>query len=147
VAVTALGSLMCCPTNEEAVAKGLSGAQMFGFLLGHGQRNWGLTRIMCHKQLSALMYPLSAGPHTITPFFLQLPSPGYFSVQPTNSSHQHRLPDDLACSHQLECRCGLLQWQPVGDVRRDAAGGKPAHKHYKISLLPGRVKAAQAANG
>jgi hypothetical protein len=34
--VTALGSLMCCPTNEEAVAKGLSGAQLFGFLLGRG---------------------------------------------------------------------------------------------------------------
>jgi alkanesulfonate monooxygenase SsuD/methylene tetrahydromethanopterin reductase-like flavin-dependent oxidoreductase (luciferase family) len=51
-AVTALGSLMCCPTNEEAVAKGLSGAQMFGFLLGRGQRNYG--RDHFHRQFKAL---------------------------------------------------------------------------------------------
>src|SRR5947209_6780465 len=43
---------MCCPTNEEAVAKGLSGAQMFGFLLGRGQRNYG--RDHFHRQFKAL---------------------------------------------------------------------------------------------
>ena len=51
-AVTALGSLMCCPSNEEAIAKGLSGAQMFGFLLGRGQRNYG--RDHFHRQFKAL---------------------------------------------------------------------------------------------
>ena len=35
----------------------------------------------------------------------------------------------------------------MGDVRRDAAGGEPTHEHRKIPLLPGRVKAAQSANG
>lgn len=51
-AVTALGSLMCCPSNEEAIAKGLAGAQMFGFLLGRGQRNYG--RDHFHRQFKAL---------------------------------------------------------------------------------------------
>jgi alkanesulfonate monooxygenase SsuD/methylene tetrahydromethanopterin reductase-like flavin-dependent oxidoreductase (luciferase family) len=51
-AVTALGSLMCCPTNDEAIAKGVSGAQMFGFLLGRGQRNYG--RDHFHRQFASL---------------------------------------------------------------------------------------------
>ena len=51
-AVTALGSLMCCPTNEEAVEKGLRGAQMFGFLLGRGQRNYGHDHF--HRQFDSL---------------------------------------------------------------------------------------------
>ena len=51
-AVTALGSLMCCPTDEEAVEKGLTGAQMFGFLLGRGQRNYG--RDHFHREFKAL---------------------------------------------------------------------------------------------
>jgi alkanesulfonate monooxygenase SsuD/methylene tetrahydromethanopterin reductase-like flavin-dependent oxidoreductase (luciferase family) len=51
-AVTALGSLMCCPSNEEAIAKGLSGAQMFGFLLGRGQRHYG--RDHFHRQFKSL---------------------------------------------------------------------------------------------
>ena len=51
-AVTALGSLMCCPTDEEAVQKGLTGAQMFGFLLGRGQRNYG--RDHFHREFKEL---------------------------------------------------------------------------------------------
>ena len=51
-AVTALGSLMCCPTDEEAVEKGLTGAQMFGFLLGRGQRNYG--RDHFHREFKEL---------------------------------------------------------------------------------------------
>ena len=51
-AVTALGSLMCCPTDEEAVEKGITGAQMFGFLLGRGQRNYG--RDHFHREFKAL---------------------------------------------------------------------------------------------
>ena len=51
-AVTALGSLMCCATDDEAVQKGLSGAQMFGFLLGRGQRNYG--RDHFHRDFKAL---------------------------------------------------------------------------------------------
>jgi alkanesulfonate monooxygenase SsuD/methylene tetrahydromethanopterin reductase-like flavin-dependent oxidoreductase (luciferase family) len=35
-AVATVASLMCCPTNEEAVEKGLSGAQFFAFSLGRG---------------------------------------------------------------------------------------------------------------
>src|SRR5262247_3850919 len=71
---------------------------------------------------------------------------GYFSVQPANSLHQHRLADDLACNYQFERCCSLLQWQPMGDIRCNAPGGKPAHEGCEIPLLPGRVKAAQAAN-
>jgi len=51
-AVTALGSLMCCPTDEEAVRKGLTGAQMFGFLIGRGQRNYGHDHF--HREFKAL---------------------------------------------------------------------------------------------
>ena len=51
-AVTALGSLMCCATDDEAVQKGLSGAQMFGFLLGRGTRNYG--RDHFHRDFKAL---------------------------------------------------------------------------------------------
>jgi alkanesulfonate monooxygenase SsuD/methylene tetrahydromethanopterin reductase-like flavin-dependent oxidoreductase (luciferase family) len=51
-AVTALGSLMCCPTDEEAVEKGITGAQMFGFLIGRGQRNYG--RDHFHREFKAL---------------------------------------------------------------------------------------------
>ena len=51
-AVTALGSLMCCPTDEEAVEKGLTGAQMFGFLLERGERNYG--RDHFHRDFKAL---------------------------------------------------------------------------------------------
>jgi alkanesulfonate monooxygenase SsuD/methylene tetrahydromethanopterin reductase-like flavin-dependent oxidoreductase (luciferase family) len=43
---------MCCPTNNEAIAKGVSGAQMFGFLLGRGQRNYG--RDHFHRQFASL---------------------------------------------------------------------------------------------
>jgi alkanesulfonate monooxygenase SsuD/methylene tetrahydromethanopterin reductase-like flavin-dependent oxidoreductase (luciferase family) len=35
-AVATVATMMCCPTNEEAVAKGLSGAQFFSFSLGRG---------------------------------------------------------------------------------------------------------------
>ncbi|MGD9891191.1 MAG: LLM class flavin-dependent oxidoreductase [Dehalococcoidia bacterium] len=35
-AVATVASMMCSPTNEEAVAKGLSGAQFFAFSLGRG---------------------------------------------------------------------------------------------------------------
>jgi alkanesulfonate monooxygenase SsuD/methylene tetrahydromethanopterin reductase-like flavin-dependent oxidoreductase (luciferase family) len=35
-AVATVATMMCCPTNEEAVAKGLSGAQFFAFSLGRG---------------------------------------------------------------------------------------------------------------
>jgi alkanesulfonate monooxygenase SsuD/methylene tetrahydromethanopterin reductase-like flavin-dependent oxidoreductase (luciferase family) len=35
-AVATVTTMMCCPTNEEAVAKGLSGAQFFAFSLGRG---------------------------------------------------------------------------------------------------------------
>ena len=51
-AITALGSLMCCPTDEEAVEKGITGAQMFGFLLGRGQRNYG--RDHFHREFKTL---------------------------------------------------------------------------------------------
>jgi alkanesulfonate monooxygenase SsuD/methylene tetrahydromethanopterin reductase-like flavin-dependent oxidoreductase (luciferase family) len=51
-AVTSLGNMMCCPTNEEATEKGLSGAQMFGFLLGRGQRNYG--RDHFHREFKSL---------------------------------------------------------------------------------------------
>src|SRR5205085_8747878 len=35
-AVATVATMMCCPTNEEAVEKGLSGAQFFSFSLGRG---------------------------------------------------------------------------------------------------------------
>ena len=35
-AVATVANLMCAPTNEEAIEKGLSGAQFFGFSLGRG---------------------------------------------------------------------------------------------------------------
>ena len=35
-AVSTVATMMCCPTDEEAVAKGLSGAQFFSFSLGRG---------------------------------------------------------------------------------------------------------------
>jgi alkanesulfonate monooxygenase SsuD/methylene tetrahydromethanopterin reductase-like flavin-dependent oxidoreductase (luciferase family) len=35
-AVATVSTMMCCPTDEEAVAKGLSGAQFFAFSLGRG---------------------------------------------------------------------------------------------------------------
>jgi alkanesulfonate monooxygenase SsuD/methylene tetrahydromethanopterin reductase-like flavin-dependent oxidoreductase (luciferase family) len=35
-AVSTVATMMCAPTNEEAVAKGLSGAQFFSFSLGRG---------------------------------------------------------------------------------------------------------------
>ena len=58
-AVTALGSLMCCATDEEAVAKGLSGAQMFGYLLGRGTRNYGHDHF--HRDFKALSEDVKAG--------------------------------------------------------------------------------------
>ena len=58
-AVTALGSLMCCATDEEAVAKGLSGAQMFGYLLGRGTRNYGHDHF--HRDFKALTEDQKAG--------------------------------------------------------------------------------------
>jgi hypothetical protein len=91
-------------------------------------------------------YDLVVASHTIIPFFLQLTSPGCLSVQPTNISHQYRLPHDLARHHQLERLRSLCQWQPMRNVWRDAASGKPVHEHREIPLLPGRVQTAQAAN-
>ena len=35
-AVATVATMMCCPTNEEAVEQGLSGAQFFAFSLGRG---------------------------------------------------------------------------------------------------------------
>jgi alkanesulfonate monooxygenase SsuD/methylene tetrahydromethanopterin reductase-like flavin-dependent oxidoreductase (luciferase family) len=35
-AVATVATMICCPTNEEAVAQGLSGAQFFAFSLGRG---------------------------------------------------------------------------------------------------------------
>lgn len=35
----------------------------------------------------------------------------------------------------------------MGDVRRDATRGEPAHEHLEIPFLPGRLKVAQSANG
>src|SRR5262249_20605656 len=85
--------------------------------------------------------------HTIIHFFPQLTSPRCLSIQPMNLSHQHRLPNDLACNHQFERRGGLFQWQPMGDVWRDATRSEPAHEHREIPLPPGWLKATQAANG
>src|SRR5919199_1349824 len=42
-AVGTMGNMFCAPTNEEALAKGLSGAQYFGFVFGwiHGHQHFG----------------------------------------------------------------------------------------------------------
>jgi alkanesulfonate monooxygenase SsuD/methylene tetrahydromethanopterin reductase-like flavin-dependent oxidoreductase (luciferase family) len=42
-AVATLGNMFCAPTNEEAIQKGLSGAQFFGFVFGwiHGHQHHG----------------------------------------------------------------------------------------------------------
>jgi alkanesulfonate monooxygenase SsuD/methylene tetrahydromethanopterin reductase-like flavin-dependent oxidoreductase (luciferase family) len=46
-ALMTLGNMMCAPTDEEAIAKGLRGAQYFGYVFGwmHGHQNHGRDNI------------------------------------------------------------------------------------------------------